>query len=391
MGAIMAFFPVGQSSATASSNIFFDYISSIRSTAYSVSNYCLSWMFRDGLLMPLNGSRQLPEHTKKACQDIVNINVPDPLRPQKQSVLREFAVKEHDIFPQIGDRKYHLKLREFTSAHSGEKTHTCLRVGGNDETLDGANLRIYPLLDAHLAESGKSSSCGLRILQFSFYGHECHPPGSTGKFEQWKPFDAAEVGQVAFALIKELQAKNSYKIDSVICNSLGSLIFEGLEGVDPALVPKEIILDRALPSVWKAGANLYWPPRAYATYAGAYIAGWGADPEKSLVKYFKDLQTHHPAELKGRRVVLIEVNDDRYFSGAGAYDKRFIPALEATGISAHRKRYEVNEIAFAKETNHSLAPNYLVNGANKDDSTVFPVNPHESLSTSIVKNVFLKA
>ena len=381
----------GQSSAAASSNIFFDYMSSVRSTAYSVSNYFLSSTFRDRLLMPLNGARKLPENTKKACRDILDGDVPDPQRPQKQSVLREFAVKWHDISLQIGDRKYRLNIREFESEGHAEKTHTCLRIGGNDETLDGANLRIYPLLDSYTGESGKSSSrIGLRILQFSFYGHECQPSGSTG-YEPWKPSDALEVGRVLFELIKDLQKKNSYKIDSLMCNSLGSLIFEGLEGIDPALLPKEIILDRALPSVWKAGANLYWPPRAYATYAGAYIAGWGADPEKSLVKYFNHLQAHHQAELKGRRVVLIEVNDDRYFSGAGAYDKGFIPALQSTGIAAHRKCYEVNEIAFAKETNHSLASNHLINGETKDDNKVFPVDSHESLSTSIVKNVFLKA
>jgi hypothetical protein len=375
------------SSAT-TSNIIFDCMASIRSTAYGVSNYFLSSMFRDGLLMPLNGARKLPEHTKKACREIVDASVPDPARPQKESVLREFSVIEQDVFPQIGDRKYHLKLREFANAR-GEKTHTCLRIGGNDETLDGANLRIYPLLNAYLAELGKSNSCGLRILQFSFYGHECRPPGSTSKYESWKPSDAAEVGKVVFELIKELQKRDSYKIDSLLCNSLGSLVFEAVEGVDPALVPKEIILDRALPSVWKAGANLYWAPRAYATYAGAYIAGWGADPEKSLVRYFKHLHAHHQAELKGRRVILIEVNDDRYFSGAGAFDKGFIPALESTGIAAHRKCYQVNEIAFAKETNHSLASNHLINGDKKDTNTAFPADSHENLSTSLVKNVFL--
>lgn len=99
--------------------------------------------------MPLNGSRKLPTYTQEACRDILNAEVPDPERPKKQAVLAEFNVKNiENLVLNIGNQEYRLHVREFISNVEGDNIHTCLRIGGNDETLDGGNLKVYPLLSS---------------------------------------------------------------------------------------------------------------------------------------------------------------------------------------------------------------------------------------------------
>lgn len=362
-------------------------VSTAWSGAYRVSNYFLGSTFRDIFLMPLNGARKLHPSTQQACKDIINDKVPDPQRPQKKDVLNEFKVTElEEMQLDIGGEKYRLHMRMFESSSQGSNVHTCVRIGGNDETLDGANLRIYPLLAAY-SEQNKSGK-GLRLIQFSFYGNECQPAGTTG-WQPWKPVDAAEAGHVVFEQIRHLQEKKGYKVDSLYVSSLGNMIFDVLDGVDPAFLPKALILDRPLSSIWKVGAKLY-PLGVYLLYPCACGAGFAANPEKALPKYFNYLKMQRPTDLANRKLVLIEVKEDRYFSGVGAFDNDFVSKLKSAGVPAHRKCYDVNEIAYAKETNHSLASNLLFNSEQKDSNEVFPVEPYESLASSIVKNVFLE-
>ncbi len=357
----------------------------LRSVAYRVSNYLLGPTLRDVLFMPHNNGRLFSESTKQRCLDILNPDISDPIRPNKQQVLKEFTVHDVDAPSfSIDGMEYKIHLRIFESNNPGSKAvHNCIRIGGSAETLDASNATVYPLLKSFERTQRENPSCpGLSITQFSLYGHSVKEQGSS-EWKSWKPSGTKEIGAVFFHFLKTMNIP-----DSMICHSLGSVIFEALGEVDPERLPKTIVLDRAMPSVWKVGEKLYGTIAAYMLFGAAYTAGWSADPEKQLVNLFKRMSSRASHDLKERKIAVIEVSDDYYFSGPGAFSSNFTQQLERGGMQTFRHCFEPNQVTFHSRSHHALPLGMVTNGPKAIDNPVLPMDPYQSVSDAIIRHLF---
>ena len=349
--------------------------------AYKTSNYILGGIFRNIFFGKLSHT----DTTQRACKDFLS-DEQALEKPRRQDVLQEFKIRTEDYEFTLGPVSYQFQIKVYESIN-GDRKHTCLRVGGRDETAQSADIRAYPLLKAYTqANKLKNYKEGLCILQLSLHDHKVKKTNEN-KWRPWESGSAEETSRAFFAFLKHLQQNCYIQIDSLICHSLGSVVLEAVDSEDVPLPPL-LILDRALPSVWKVGCKLYNPIVAYLLYGGAYIAGWGADPEQRLTQFFnKDQkQTGH----LDRKVVLIEVKSDWYFSGPGAFADDFTDKLNKSGIEAHRKCFSLNDIAYHPRAHHALSLGKIKNGGTQDQSDTLPLQPYESAASGIIKYLMFK-
>jgi hypothetical protein len=341
-------------------------------TAYNISNYMLGGVFRGLVLDPPSH----PEETHQACQRTLDSKI-EMNKPTRQKVLDAFEMRTQEFEFQVGNTSYQLQVKIYDSRNNQSK-HTCVRVGGKDETLEVSDVRVYPLLKAYVQEGREEGLC---ILQVSLHGHQTKTQEEES-WRSWKPSEAVEVGRVFLAFLK----KSQREVHSLICHSMGSLVLEGLDSEDADL-PPVLILDRALPSIWKVGCKLYNPIACYSLYGGACISGWAADPEKKLIEFFK--KPSQQVTLSNRKVVIIEVREDWYFSGPGAFSEGFIEDLKQAGVPSYRKCFHPNEITYHKRTHHVLPLTELENGHQKDEDSILPLEPYESVASGIIKYLLL--
>lgn len=342
--------------------------------AYKTSNYMLGGLFR-GLFF---GKLPQTETTRRASQDFLSVDQ-TATKPMRQDVLKEFGICTKNYEFQIDSVSYQFQIK-FYESKTGEKKHTCVRVGGRDETAETADVRVYPLLKAYIQiNKVRKDNDGLNILQLSLHDHKVKREGEKA-WSTWESGSAEETSRTFLAFLKHLRDERSICVDSLICHSLGSVILDAVNSQDAPL-PKVLILDRALASVWKVGYKLYNPVVAYLLYAGAYIAGWGADPEKKLIQFF--YQAKQQTTLSDRKVVVIEVKSDWYFSGAGAFSEDFTEQLSKTGVKTHRKCFDPSAIEYHARAHHALSLSKLKNGGELDPSETLPLQPRESASLGL--------
>ncbi len=363
-------------------NTLSDSVHGVGLNAYKISNYMLGGVFRNLLL-------DAPSHTqatRQTCQQLLNpdISIDNAAREQ---ILKTFRMRTERWELQIDRSSYLLEIKIYESLDKQDK-HTCIRVGGKDETQDVSDARVYPLLKAYVQTNrAQQANQGLRILQFCLHGHQTKSQGEPS-WSPWKPAEARELSRIFLAFLKDLQETLNIPVHSLICCSMGSLVFEDLDAARDAL-PKLLLLDRPLTSVWKVASKLYNPVVAYMLYGGAYIAGWAADPEKSLTRFFANLGVRQAASMGHRKVVIIEVKEDWYFSGSSAFSDRFTTDLNQAGIRAHRERFHPNEILYHARSHHALPLNKLRNNHKQDDTSILPLQPHESAAAGIIKYLML--
>lgn len=335
--------------------------------AYKVSNYLLGGTFRNILFAP----PQLPPSTLTSCENFFQ----EPNKVSRREVLKNFTYRTQEIAVSMNNIQFFLQVHIYETHGEYTKIHTCLRIGGRDETLETSDLRVYPLLKAYVKAKDGAEQAGLRIIQFSLHGH-CN--GSTK--QPWEPKDSSEIGNLFFAFLQKMQ--ESYVIDSLICHSLGSIVMESLDHKKHKL-PPIVILDRSFTSVWKVGCRFYNPVVAYVLYAGALLSGWAIAPEIFLKKYFQEQRQE--LSLSNRKVILIEVKNDHYFAGKGAFDDSFTQELNRMGIGTFRKSFEPNNIAFHERSHHCLALNKLKNGKAIDNNPIMPLQAYESAAFGLMK------
>lgn len=340
--------------------------------------------------MPHNRGGVFSPSTEQGCLDILDPDIPDALRPNKERVLEHFDIhKMEDVSVKVGNKEYKLQVRIFADKEQEEHTHTCLRLGGNAETLNTSSAAVYPLLESYVKERGENASCpGLQLFQLSLYGHSVKEEDSS-EWKPWKPSEAKEIGAVFFELLNHLKKMTSSQttFDSMICNSFSSVIFEALQEIDSEILPKTLILDRALTSVWKVGEKLRGTTAAYVLCGGAYVAGWYADPEKQLVNLFSKMNSTEPESLKDREIIVIEVEDDFYFSGIGSFSPNFPSELN---IAAFRHSFSPCQATFHRRSHHALPLDKVTNGPEAIDNPVLRLEPYQSVSDALMHKLLFK-
>ena len=376
-----------------------------------------------------------PSYSRLALQEAEDCLNPKAHRdnPLRIRVIEAFDVYNKYYKFQLGDNEYYLKTRVYESRQketlsqsskpcgleseqkhedellqkkgdgrsqsirSPKDTHTCLRVGGKDERSEVSDLRVYSFLENHMQTNGDRDK-NLRVLQFSLHEHQIkvkkgyrikvNKGGQTKvihrEWSTWEPTNSKEISRVFFAFLKHLEDKRNIHVDSLICHSLGSFVLDDLESLQG--LPPLLILDRALPSVFKLGLKLY-SIGGYPLYGIASLAGWAPAPEDRLIKFFST--SAGTQDLSHRKVVVIEVEEDYYFSGKGAFGPKFTEILRDLGMKVYRNSFTSNEFVYHTRAHHALPLNKLKNKDKDDSTSILPLKPGENVAAGVAKCLML--
>jgi len=184
-----------------------------------------------------------------------------------------------------------------------------------------ANVRV---IESKEGEPGKK----LRLVLFAF--NENQQKKET-HISPWNPKTTDELSAAPLEVLKALQGH--IQVDSMMCFSLGAMTLDGLKHIDPKdadHIPKTLILNRSLTSIWKV-ASVLFPYFYWVLHGLTYVYGLDADPEKEVLSFFQRANQHDSPSMEKRHVVVFEATRDRYFSGPGALDATFSSQISATG------------------------------------------------------------
>lgn len=243
-------------------------------------------------------------------------------------------------------------------------THTCIRIGGNIELLEGSIPKVLPLL-RHAQEQHKS----LRLIQVSLYA-------ITQNEARWMPNKPDQLGAILLKFTEKIAEVKGYQIDSLIAHSFGSVIFEALKPTSK--IPSILILDRMMPSVAKAIAHKY--PYGVRSFLKIIAKAFhlNANPEAKLLSYLLS----HPIEK--RKVVVVEVEEDHYFSRKNGISHDFETALSSHGIEAVHLRCDPNAQLLNPFAHHAMPLDLI-----EPDAVNSPLmEGHPDLAASLVAYLF---
>lgn len=223
----------------------------------------------------------------------------------------------------------------------------------------------------------------LRIILFTFNGNT-QSDFQKKSASSWDPLTMDQLSHAPLHVIRELQ-KKGIEIDSLMTTSLGNIALDNISSQDS--VPSTIIINRGFTSSKKIANQLFFFPLNYVLYGVAKLCGWLADPEKGLLNFLKEPL----AEAKSRKIILIEVLKDFYFSDKGALDPNFYEKIVSFGASIFRAQFW--PFFFHYRSHHALPLKYLKNNSLTKISTnspFFSIKNNQRMSAAIVQNIFLK-
>ncbi len=219
----------------------------------------------------------------------------------------------------------------------------------------------------------------LRLVLFSYYENQ---QMSGAELSPWNPKTADELSAAPLEVLKALQTHT--KVDSMMCFSLGAMALDGLKHLalkDADLIPKTLILNRPLASIWKV-ASVLFPWMKWGLYSLASLYGLNADPEREVVSF------HQRVRQPDRRVVAFSVTRDRYFSGAGALDPNFHSQIADANTRVDHGKFFVPLLAEVAQHGHRL--DHVINneGSETDTTNFLNMRPNESVPQALNREVF---
>lgn len=226
---------------------------------------------------------------------------------------------------------------------------------------------------------------GVRFFLFSFYDNYVEKDGEK---LNWKPATIFELGAAPILILKALKEKG-VTIDSLDLFSLGAVAFEGmryLNGSDIDIIPKTVILDRAMSSTYKVAQNLYSFPMKHLLYGAAYSSNWDGDPEGACLEFFEKVST----SMAGRTVIQVEARNDHYFSGVGAYSSDFLSRLKELGMTTYSGKFYVP--CYKESAHHALSRGLIYcnpKNSGTDVEQFLEMEPLEALSDALMRELYL--
>lgn len=253
-----------------------------RSYVATICNGVFGNCLKNKIFLPLN-NQSIPSSEERSCKEIFNPDIPDAQYLNKKEVLEAFEHTEGYFTVNLGENVYQIAYHHFASKCENAKKHISFRIGGNQENKITALPQIYPFLAEHVQSNSETH---LSFFHVSLYDNYVKKGNDVR--EKWVPEDELEIGNVFLELLRSMKQKNQ-EVDSLICHSLGSIVFDALQKNQHSLddLPKSIILDRAMTSLWKTGRKLYPCVVAFILYSLAELTHWSADPEQSLLNFFR--------------------------------------------------------------------------------------------------------
>ncbi len=249
--------------------------------------------------------------------------------------------------------------------------------------LQGQTTRIF---NVRLFET-KKPICekNLRLILFSYNGNQERRDPTESR--RWEPLTIKELSESPLLVLKAFQ-KSGVEVDSLVTTSLGNVMVDSFKDIpqnsdEQKAVPQILVINRGLTSVKKVANQLFSFPFNYILYGAAKLTGWNADPEQGLLDFLGKAD-------KGREVVMIEAQEDFYFSKASGFSSDYHTKIENLGAKVFRAAFY--PFPFHTRAHHALSLAHLVNNkATKQiaNSARFDVESGESVASLIAKNIFI--
>lgn len=223
----------------------------------------------------------------------------------------------------------------------------------------------------------------VRLVLFSYYGNHVV---SDGQIAPWDPKTMDEISAVPLEVVRALGQHG--EVDSMLCFSMGAFALDGLRHISPEkadLIPKTLILNRGLTSIWKVTSHLH-PYLRWLYYPLAYLSSFDANPEGQTVSFFERL-ANHANGVGDRRVVAFEMVKDSYFSGEASLDSDFASRLADLGVRVDYGRFSMP--LMAEEVHHSCRIDWVLNteDGGGDTSSFLNIRPNESVARALAREV----
>jgi hypothetical protein len=257
-----------------------------------------------------------------------------------------------------------------------------------DVRLEGPVVRIFTirLFESKRPIAGKK----LRMILFCFNGNR--ELTAKGGIRSWNPLRIDEVSGSPLSVLRALQS-HGVEFGSLITNSLGNLIFEGLKNLpaeEAQIIPRSIIVNRGFTSAEKVGNRLFPFPLNCILYTSAKLSGWDADAETGLLNFCSRISQDGVAP--SYQVVIIEAKDDYFFSGHGALEADLHLRIAQLGVRTFRAQFW--PCPFHSRSHHTIPLNHVKNNSETDHllntEEHFPLGKDQKLSRAIAKNIFLE-
>ncbi|MCB1110917.1 MAG: hypothetical protein KDK64_08040 [Chlamydiia bacterium] len=223
----------------------------------------------------------------------------------------------------------------------------------------------------------------IRFVLFSFYDNlEGDKP--------WNPTSIDEISGAVFEVLKQVQTWQP--LDSLMTFSIGNVIWDGLKHLDAQegdqVLPQKLIINRGLASIEKVSQMLFPYPLSSALHYLAWLTYLDGNPEQEMLSFFERLAQTHSPSFQNRKITLIEMTYDRYFSGVGGFDADYHHSLSQLGLDVKRGTFFVP--AVAAQAHHAL-PMHLVPAASAGAKVenFSSIEQGESLADHLMRTEFL--
>lgn len=217
----------------------------------------------------------------------------------------------------------------------------------------------------------------IQFFLFSFYGNEC-------KEHRWEPLSMKELSKAPLDVLRALQA-SGVEVDALMTQSLGNVAYEGLQYLsqeEEAVIPKTLISNRGLTSIWKVAGQLFAFPISWILYGLAKISGYDADPERGLMSFLRK------SNETLREVVIIEATKDHFYAGSGSFEPNYHQEIKALGHSVFRGKFYPGTVH--QRAHHAISLTKLTNNSVTEIAAadVLTLEKEQKISAALAQKIF---
>ncbi len=222
----------------------------------------------------------------------------------------------------------------------------------------------------------------IQLILFSFYDNK-----ENGR--RWEPLTMKDLSKAPLDVLRALK-NEGVQVDALITQSLGNVAYDGLQYLpkeDADVIPKTLISNRGLVSIWKVARQLFSFPFSWLLYGAAKISGWNADPEKGLLEFLSKNPQCSDGTL--REVVVVEAIKDHFYSGPGSFDPNFHHDIKDLGLPVFRGKFYPGTVH--QRAHHAIPWSKLKNNSATElvaGENLLKLEREESVTAALAKKIF---
>jgi len=239
----------------------------------------------------------------------------------------------------------------------------CVEAADKSQTIE---------FQTYFIESNKSiSGNGLTYILVSFYGNKVIEKNQQNTQEMpWIPDNIKSLSGMLPAILMNLK-ENNISVDSLQVFSLGGATLESLQTPDMIeILPRNLILNRSFTSSDKVANALYSLPYRILLTNLAWITKWYANPEQTILTFFKRVaENKDPSSLKNRTCIIFKATKDNFFGENNSFAKDFESKLKQTGLKVFSGEFYASDIPLRSQHSTSLNDFVAIDDSQKETGT----------------------